>query len=60
MYKKVRPGLTGLWQVSGRNNTTYRESVQFDEYYMRNWSVWLDLYILAKTAKVVMTGEGAC
>lgn len=59
LYKKVRPGLTGLWQVSGRNNTTYDERVQLDEYYVRNWSVWLDLYIIGKTARVVLTGEGA-
>lgn len=59
LYQKVRPGLTGMWQVSGRNNTTYRERVQFDEYYVRNWSVWLDVYILTRTIKVVMTGEGA-
>ncbi|MGP8244302.1 MAG: sugar transferase [Bryobacteraceae bacterium] len=59
VYRKVRPGLTGLWQVSGRNNTSYAERVQFDEYYVRHWSVWLDLYILGKTVKVVLTGEGA-
>ena len=59
LYLKVRPGLTGLWQVSGRNNTTYAERVEFDEYYVRNWSVWLDLYVLARTIKVVLTGEGA-
>lgn len=59
LYRKVRPGLTGLWQVSGRNNTTYAERVQFDEYYVRNWSVWLDLYILGRTVKVILTGEGA-
>jgi Undecaprenyl-phosphate galactose phosphotransferase WbaP len=59
LYKKVRPGLTGLWQVSGRNNTTYDERVAFDEYYVRNWSVWLDLHILAETVKVVLTGDGA-
>ena len=53
------PGLTGLWQVSGRNNTTYTERVQFDEYYVRNWSVWLDLHILSETVKVVLTGDGA-
>jgi lipopolysaccharide/colanic/teichoic acid biosynthesis glycosyltransferase len=59
LYRKVRPGLTGLWQVSGRNNTTYAQRVQFDEYYVRNWSVWLDLYILGRTVKVILTGEGA-
>lgn len=59
LYRKVRPGLTGMWQVSGRNNTSYEERVQFDEYYVRNWSVWLDVYILSRTIKVVLTGEGA-
>jgi Undecaprenyl-phosphate galactose phosphotransferase WbaP len=59
LYSKVRPGITGLWQISGRNNTTYPERVRFDEYYVRNWSVWLDLYILMRTVKTVCTGDGA-
>ena len=59
LYTRVRPGITGLWQVSGRNNTTYDERVAFDEYYVRNWSIWLDSYILARTAKVVLTADGA-
>ena len=58
-YRAVRPGITGLWQVSGRNNTTYEERVQMDEHYVRNWSVWLDLYILSRTIKTVLLGEGA-
>ena len=58
-YARVRPGITGLWQVSGRNNTTYDQRISFDEYYVRNWSVWLDLYILVKTISVVITGYGA-
>ena len=58
-YARVRPGITGLWQVSGRNNTTYEERVGFDDYYVRNWSVWLDFYILVKTVSVVVTGYGA-
>jgi Undecaprenyl-phosphate galactose phosphotransferase WbaP len=58
-YALVRPGITGLWQVSGRNNTSYRERVAFDEYYVRNWSVWLDFYILARTLRTVLTCEGA-
>ena len=59
LYTKVVPGLTGLWQVSGRNNITYEERVSLDAYYVRNWSVWLDVYILARTIWVVVTGEGA-
>ena len=55
----VRPGITGLWQISGRNNTTYAERVAFDHYYINNWSVWMDLWILAKTIPVVITGYGA-
>jgi Undecaprenyl-phosphate galactose phosphotransferase WbaP len=58
-YCMVRPGLTGLWQVSGRNNTTYEERVRFDEYYVRNWSLWLDLFIIFRTVKTVAFGEGA-
>jgi Undecaprenyl-phosphate galactose phosphotransferase WbaP len=59
LYSRVRPGLTGLWQVSGRNNTTYDERVSFDEYYVHNWSIWLDIYILLCTIKVLATSEGA-
>jgi Undecaprenyl-phosphate galactose phosphotransferase WbaP len=59
LYSKVTPGLTGLWQVSGRNNITYEERVNLDAYYVRNWSVWLDCYILMRTIWVVLFGEGA-
>lgn len=59
LYTRVRPGITGLWQVSGRNNTTYQERVGFDEYYVRNWSIWLDTYILIRTVKAVIRAEGA-
>jgi Undecaprenyl-phosphate galactose phosphotransferase WbaP len=59
LYKKVRPGITGLWQISGRNDTTYQARTEFDEYYVRNWSVSLDLYILLRTVKTVLRGEGA-
>ena len=58
-YQQVRPGVTGLWQVSGRNNTSYAERVALDRFYVRNWSVWLDLYILARTGRTVFTGHGA-
>jgi Undecaprenyl-phosphate galactose phosphotransferase WbaP len=59
LYMQVIPGLTGLWQVSGRSETTYEERVELDNYYVRNWSPWLDLYLLARTVKVVVTGYGA-
>jgi Undecaprenyl-phosphate galactose phosphotransferase WbaP len=58
-YQKVRPGIPGLWQVSGRNQTTYERRVQLDSYYVRNWSPWLDLYILLRTARAVIGGAGA-
>jgi len=59
LYTRVLPGITGLWQVSGRNNTTYEERIDFDEYYVCNWSIWLDLYILIRTMRVVLMAEGA-
>jgi lipopolysaccharide/colanic/teichoic acid biosynthesis glycosyltransferase len=59
LYASVQPGLTGLWQVSGRNKVVYPERVQLDAYYVRNWSIWLDLYILIKTPWVVLMREGA-
>jgi Undecaprenyl-phosphate galactose phosphotransferase WbaP len=59
VYVKTTPGLTGLWQVSGRNRTTYAERVAYDTYYARNWSVWMDIYLLAKTVSTVLTGDGA-
>jgi Undecaprenyl-phosphate galactose phosphotransferase WbaP len=59
LYSRVLPGITGLWQVSGINNTTYAERIAFDEYYVRNWSIWLDTYILFRTFKVLLTTEGA-
>jgi Undecaprenyl-phosphate galactose phosphotransferase WbaP len=55
----MRPGLTGLWQVSGRNTTTFQDRASFDRYYVNNWSVWLDLYILARTIWVVLSRDGA-
>jgi lipopolysaccharide/colanic/teichoic acid biosynthesis glycosyltransferase len=59
LYKKVKPGLTGLWQVSGRSSTSYRYRVNLDTYYVRNWSVWMDIYILAKTPLAVLSRKGA-
>jgi Undecaprenyl-phosphate galactose phosphotransferase WbaP len=58
-YRAVRPGITGLWQVSGRSDTSYNERVALDVRYVRHWSVWLDLYLLARTFGVVVRGSGA-
>ena len=60
LYKQVRPGITGIWQVSGRSRTTYEERVSMDAYYVRNWSVWLDLHLLSRTALAVVLQKGAC
>jgi Undecaprenyl-phosphate galactose phosphotransferase WbaP len=55
----VKPGMTGLWQVSGRSDTDYAERVSYDTYYMQSWSMWLDMWILYKTIGVVLRGKGA-
>ncbi len=59
IYKSVRPGITGLWQVSGRNDTTYGERLRYDEFYVRNWSPWLDMHILARTVSALCCSRGA-
>jgi Undecaprenyl-phosphate galactose phosphotransferase WbaP len=59
LYIKVRPGLTGLWQVSGRNDTTYERRVELDEFYVLNRSLRLDFQILWKTVFVVLKKDGA-
>jgi exopolysaccharide production protein ExoY len=59
-YLSVRPGMTGLWQVSGRNNTSYEERVALDQHYVEARSLWLDMFIMFKTVKVVVAREGAC
>ncbi len=58
-YRRLRPGLTGLWQVSGRSETSYARRVFLDRWYARYWSPWLDLAILVRTAFVVLRREGA-
>jgi Undecaprenyl-phosphate galactose phosphotransferase WbaP len=55
----VKPGMTGLWQVSGRSDTDYPERVAYDTYYLQSWSIWLDLWIIFKTLGVVLRGKGA-
>jgi undecaprenyl-phosphate galactose phosphotransferase len=59
LYFGVPPGITGLWQVSGRSNTTYDHRIALDSWYVRNWNLWLDIVILFKTVKVVLKMEGA-
>ena len=58
-YYSVLPGITGMWQVSGRSDTTYPERVAMDAWYVRNWSVWIDIMYLFKTFKAVAGGKGA-
>jgi Undecaprenyl-phosphate galactose phosphotransferase WbaP len=55
----IKPGLTGLWQVSGRSASDYEDRVAYDTYYLQSWSVWLDLWIIFKTFGVVLMGRGA-
>ena len=55
----AKPGITGLWQVSGRSNTNYKYRVKLDTWYVMNWSLWLDITIIFKTIKVVLKAEGA-
>jgi len=56
---KVKPGVTGLWQVAGRNNLTFKERNKLEVWYIKNWSLWADLVILIKTIKVVLSKFGA-
>ena len=59
LYKKVRPGITGLWQISGRSHTTFDTRISLDRWYVRNWSLWQDFVILIRTVKVVLRSDGA-
>ena len=59
-YYRCRPGMTGLWQVSGRNLVAYETRVRLDALYARKQSVWVDLVILFRTVRVVLSGAGAC
>lgn len=59
-YIRMRPGITGLWQVSGRNYLTYTDRVWMDTYYVTNWSMWFDYFILLRTVKTVICREGSC
>jgi Undecaprenyl-phosphate galactose phosphotransferase WbaP len=59
LYERVRPGITGLWQTSGRSHTTFAERISYDEWYIKNWTVWYDLVIMLQTIWVLVQGEGA-
>lgn len=59
LRQRVRPGITGLWQITVRSDGTIDEQETYDSYYIRNWSVWLDIYILARTLLAVASGRGA-
>ncbi len=56
---KSQPGMTGLWQVSGRNELRFEQRLQLDEYYVRNWSLWMDIAVLLRTINSVLRGQGA-
>ncbi len=58
-YLKLRPGVTGLWQISGRSNTTYERRVYLDGWYARNWSFWHDIAIIMRTVPAVLSSKGA-
>ena len=59
LYMRVRPGITGLWQISGRSETTSDQRVVLDEWYILNWSFWYDIVILIQTAWIVFFRKGA-
>ena len=56
-YTMVRPGMTGLWQTSGRSDTSYSRRVRLDAWYVRNWDIWLDISLLVKTVRVVLSSR---
>ena len=56
---RISPGLTGWWQVMGRHSTTFEERLRLDEYYLSNWSLWLDVFIIIKTVWIILSGKGA-
>lgn len=59
LRERVKPGMTGMWQVSGRSEAGNEGLMKWDAYYVRNWSVWLDIVIMVRTLRVVLTGRGA-
>ena len=59
LITRVKPGITGLWQIGGRSDLPFEERLNIDEYYCRNWSLWLDIVILMKSIKVFFSSKGA-
>jgi undecaprenyl-phosphate galactose phosphotransferase len=59
LYQRIRPGMTGLWQISGRSETKFSDRASYDEWYVLNWSLWYDAIILIQTAWIVLSGKGA-
>ena len=58
-YNQVRPGITGLWQISGRSNTSFADRCRLDTWYVRNWTIWADVVILIKTFEAILFRSGA-
>ena len=59
VFSSVKPGITGLWQVSGRSDTGYEERVALDVFYVNNWSIWMDYYIFFATLNAIFLRRGA-
>lgn len=59
LYERVRPGITGLWQISGRSHTTFAERISYDEWYIKNWTVWYDIVIMLQTVRALARNDGA-
>ncbi len=57
LYKRVRPGITGLWQISGRSRTTFADRVSYDEWYIKNWTLWYDIVIMLQTGWILIRGR---
>ncbi len=55
----VNPGITGLWQISGRSNLTFEEKLKIESWYVLNWNLWMDMFIIARTIPAVLSGKGA-
>ena len=59
LFSRVKPGITGLWQASGRSDTNYDRRVALDCHYVLNWSPWMDIWVIIRTAFVVLVMKGA-